>query len=214
MRRTQEEHLIHIGNVDAFVENVDGEDVVERCPFPTDLSDRSRHDGLVRRQPLDGGFARALRIGARESERTKPPAVEGVRKRPRLLVRSAKDEALHARAAPTVKRRFPKDVVDAFLTGEPREVGEFARFPRIRQKFPNAEVVEGTEELFFERALKAKLIRNVVIEQRIDVFAVRSVGTCRHAEPEARFEVAHDAQIACSRSAVHFVDDDEVETLG
>ena len=203
LRLAQQHDLIDFGDVDAFVEDVDGEDVVKGRLVLKALG--------VRRQSADGPLALLLAVGARKRQSAKAFGVEFLRKLLGLLVRAAEDEPLDARAAEAVAPGVFKNVPDALLACEPRKVGRIVVAHVARHEFRNAEIVKGAQEVLLERLLQPQVQKNLMVKERVDVFGVGAIGRCRHSKPQAGLEVRHDLLVACRTRAVHFVDHDDVK---
>ena len=52
-----------------------------------------------------------------------------------------------------------------------------------------------------------------MIEEFIDAFAIGTLGCCRHAMPEFRFEIIKDPLVGICGCPVHFYEDHEVHTI-
>lgn len=74
--------------------------------------------------------------------------------------------------------------------------------------------MERTEQIFFQSFLQSDLTGNVMIEEFIDAFAIGTLGCCRHAKPEFRFEIIKDLLVGICGCPVHFIDDNPVKMIG
>ena len=81
----------------------------------------------------------------------------------------------------------------------------------LNSKVTNSKIMERTEQIVLHCVLKTDFIDNVVVEQTVDVEAVRPVRTACHAKPEPGLEMGHDFLIAGRPGPVDLVYDDEIE---
>ena len=100
---------------------------------------------------------------------------------------------------------------DARIARELGKISKISWLEVVVNKFRDAEIMKGTQQILFKRLLQPQIEQDLVIEHRIDVFIVGAIRRCRHAKPQTRLVVAHDLLVALRACAVHFINDDDIE---
>ena len=95
--------MVDFGNVDAFVENVDREDVI-----------KSFVSGL-QSEASAGFFSSTLRVVTAQVNGTKTASIEFLREKASLFVGTTKDESFEARTAVSVVVGLLENVIDAIV---------------------------------------------------------------------------------------------------
>ena len=103
LRGPQQDDLVDFGNVDAFVENVDREDVIKS--FVSSLQSEASA----------GFFSSTLRVVTAQVNGTKTARIEFLREKASLFVGTAKDKSFEARPAVSVVVGLLENVIDAIV---------------------------------------------------------------------------------------------------
>ena len=200
--RPKEQHSVDRGNVEALVEQVDGEDDVDRA-----VAQRAQRVLPVRR-----GGARLDRAG-RDPGRGEPighvsgmggadaepegPHLSGVGH----LVPDLAQHDPGSRVVAGVQRVQRGDVVAPAGPGDRGEIGSVV----------DAEVVEGTQQVLVEGVPQPQLGGGPAVEERPDVDPVATLGSRGQAEQLDRGEAVQQPAVARGLGVVELVDDHDVE---
>ena len=200
LRRPEHQDLIDLGDVDAFVEHVADEDVVEDIA----VIGAEASDGIL--PPPDG-------ILPGEGDCPIAAGVHLLRQDPAFLLCAAEHQTLGPAPMGTVVLRLLDDVADALVAGQGVEVRIVIDGLPVDGDLGDAEVMERTEEPGLESAVEAYLVGDVVVEHPEDVGLVHPLGGGGHAEHEFRSEIAEDAAILPCGGMVGLVADDVIELV-
>lgn len=125
----------------------------------------------------------------------------------------AEHQTLHPISAISIVFRIIDYMIHSLIQ---RDLGEFSQIILIRtieREIGYAEIMEGADELVFHRFLEADIIRDVVIEQLVDVKSIGSVRSRSHPQKERRFEVTEYLLICGSTYMMDFVNENIIEKI-
>jgi hypothetical protein len=208
LRRTQEEDSVDARDVDALVEEVHGEECLDRALL----------------QAADGGVALlGERLTGRRHARDARTR-EGARHEARVVDAHAEPEGAHALRvgdAPTdFLQHEPHARLGAVGKVPSRELVAVvapAAFPRDVvevDRVLHAEVLERREQSLLERVPQPHLVGGAPVEPAADILAIVALGGGGEPEQHARANVCQQTVVGGRLGVVEFVDDDDVEVVG
>ena len=169
---------------------------------------------LFRFKTIKRFFPLFLAAGSTELKRPNAKAPQFPGDKRGIVIRRGEDESSSSTQAQGVS---PQDDGKMFYLLFPFKIAElfdFLPFSAIDTETGDAEVVEGSQKVFFKRLRKGDFRRNRIAKDSMDIPPVRSDGCGGHPQEKCWAKILKDSPVACRRSVMGLIDDDVVEPVG